>query len=47
MSYYSPDECQSPLGFAEVISIVVVFCVSGIVWAYRNFRKVTKINLRP
>ena len=47
MSYYSQEQCESPLGFAEVISIVVVFCISGMAWAYRNFRKVTKINLRP
>lgn len=47
MDYYSQEEaaCQSPLGLSEVVAVCVVFCVAGLVWAYRNFRKVTSINL--
>jgi len=29
----------------EVVALVVVFCVSGLIWAFRNVRKVTSINM--
>lgn len=37
--------CNSPLNMTGVLSIVVLFCSCGLVWAYRNVRKVTSINL--
>ena len=37
--------CQAPLDMAGVVAIVIFFCSAGLVWAYRNVRKVTSINL--
>ena len=47
MDYYSQElsTCQSPLGMSGVVALVVIFCACGLVWAYRNVRKVTSINL--
>jgi hypothetical protein len=46
-SYFSsPDSlCESPLTFSGSVAVVVVFCVMGMLWAFRNVRKVIKINL--
>jgi hypothetical protein len=30
---------------SEVVALVVVFCASGLAWAFHNVRKVTSINL--
>jgi len=40
----NPD-CESPLNFLGVIAIVIVCCALGILWAIRNVRLVTNINL--
>lgn len=45
--YYSEEnsECSAPLGLPGVVSLVVIFCLAGLIWAYRNFKKVTEINM--
>jgi hypothetical protein len=45
--FYSTEEvgCRSPLSFEGVIATVVVFGALGLLWAYRNVKKVTSINL--
>lgn len=45
--FYSTEEgdCQAPLSFSGVVATVLIFGVSGLVWAFRNVRKVTSINL--
>jgi uncharacterized membrane protein len=44
---YSEDSisCKAPLSMTGVVSLVVVFCLSGILWAIRNVRQVININL--
>jgi hypothetical protein len=44
---YSEEDivCKASLNMTGVVSIVVFFCSAGLVWAYRNVRKVTSINL--
>jgi hypothetical protein len=39
------SKCESPLNFSGAIAVVVSFCVLGLIWAFRNVRKVIKINL--
>lgn len=45
--FYSTEdgECKSPLSYSGVIATVFIFGISGLVWAFRNVKKVTSINL--
>lgn len=45
--YYSQENitCEAPLSMAGVVGLVVTCCLAGLVWAIRNVRKVTAIDL--
>lgn len=45
--FYSTEEgdCHAPLSFSGVVATVLIFGASGLVWAFRNVRKVTSIKL--
>lgn len=39
------ENCSSPLSFDGVVIVNVIICALGLLWAYRNVKKVTNINL--
>ena len=39
------DSCRAPLTFAGASSMIIVFCVLGIIWALINYRLVKKIDV--
>ena len=44
-NFGNTEMCFSPLGFDGVVIVNVIICALGLIWAYRNVKKVTNINL--